>query len=424
MNSIEVINLKKKYKLRSARKARYDTLRDTIVEKVKLLGSIAIKNRSFSIEKSTDFWALKGVSFEVKQGERIGLIGANGAGKTTILKILSRITIPTQGFAVLRGRVASLLEVGTGFHPELTGRENIFMNGSILGMKRSEIKKQFSQIVEFSGVDQFIDMPVKRYSSGMFVRLAFSVAAHLESEILLVDEVLAVGDIQFQEKCINKMKDITEKQDRTIVFVTHNMAALKRFCQRALYLEKGEIVFDGQVEKAIENYLALGDSITGKIKWPDHARPGNNDIKISKMEIINQDLKPEKSIYISHKYYLKITYEVITDNVKPQFSVVLSDKEGTCLFGSINNTDKEFYGKKVLKGNYVTMCEFYANLLNAGTYLLSLIGFSGNFTEQFRIDNALSVEMLDDGILKGDYPGNYGGLFRPKLIWKTEKIDA
>lgn len=421
MNAIEIVDLKKKYKLRSARSARYDTLRDTIAEKAKLL---TLKKRSIHKDKHSDFWALKGISFKVKQGERIGLIGANGAGKTTILKILSRITIPTQGSALLKGRVASLLEVGTGFHPELTGRENIFMNGSILGMKRNEIKQRFEKIVEFSGVGQFIDMPVKRYSSGMFVRLAFSVAAHLESEILLVDEVLAVGDIQFQEKCINKMKDITDKSGRTIVFVTHNMSALKRFCQKAIFLEKGEIVYDGFVDKAIEKYLALGDEITEKIEWPYLERPGNSDIKISKMEIINKNMRPAKSINISEKFFLKITYEVVSKNIKPQFSIVMSDKEGNCLFGSINNTDKIFYGRMISEGHYVTTIEIYENLLNAGSYLFSLIGFSGNFNDQFRIDNVLSVEMLDDGILKGDYPGNYGGMFRPKLVWSTEKIDA
>ncbi|MBN1150427.1 ABC transporter ATP-binding protein, partial [candidate division WOR-3 bacterium] len=368
MKAIKVTDLKKKYRIVSSTESRYGTLRDSVAENFKKAEEILKRGRSIFKDKKSDFWALKGISFNVSVGERLGLIGANGAGKTTVLKILSRITNPTAGEAVLRGRVASLLEVGTGFHPELSGRENIFMNGSILGMKKEEIKRRFDQIVEFSGISEFIDTPVKRYSSGMYVRLAFSVAAHLESEILLIDEVLAVGDVKFQEKCLKKMKDITGESDRTIVFVTHNMAALNRFCERAMILNNGSLIFDGPVGKAIEKYLSFGDEVREKIEWSERERPGNGQIKIISIEVLNSDFLPSKSVPISQNFHVRIVYEVAIKKVKPQFSLVLSDKGGNCLFGSINNTDTEYYGVQLDEGRYSATCQIYGNLLNAGAY--------------------------------------------------------
>jgi lipopolysaccharide transport system ATP-binding protein len=256
---ITVSNLGKKYRItHQGEKPRYTALRDVIAEKARnLFGSrqSAIGNRQ-SIE---DFWALKDVSFEVKRGEVVGIIGRNGAGKSTLLKVLSRITEPTTGRVHLKGRVASLLEVGTGFHPELTGRENIFLNGAILGMSRAEIRRKFDEIVAFSEVEKFLDTPVKRYSSGMYVRLAFAVAAHLEPEILIVDEVLAVGDAEFQKKCLGKMQDVA-KGGRTVLFVSHNMAAVQALCGSAIYLKSGTIRTTGQVESVVNEYLLNSDS--------------------------------------------------------------------------------------------------------------------------------------------------------------------
>jgi lipopolysaccharide transport system ATP-binding protein len=262
---ISVENLGKKYRIaHQAERQRYTALRDVISQKLKAPFQFLSRNQKSEARSlnaglrpptSEDFWALKDVSFEVKQGEVVGIIGRNGAGKSTLLKILSRITEPTTGSIRLRGRVASLLEVGTGFHPELTGRENIFLNGAILGMSRAEIRKKFDEIVAFAEVEKFLDTPVKRYSSGMYVRLAFAVAAHLEPEILIVDEVLAVGDAQFQNKCLGKMQDVASKEGRTVLFVSHNMAAVQGLCQTAIHMKQGQIYRYGKVEETIREYL-------------------------------------------------------------------------------------------------------------------------------------------------------------------------
>lgn len=256
---IRVEHLGKKYLIRHQQKERYTALRDVIAEKTKKIFSIGRRvdtDNATGTGNREEFWALKDVNFEVNRGDRVGIIGRNGAGKSTLLKILSRITEPTEGRISIKGRIASLLEVGTGFHAELTGRENIFLNGAILGMHRWEIKKKFDEIVDFSGVEKFLDTPVKRYSSGMYVRLAFAVAAHLESEILIVDEVLAVGDMEFQKKCLSKMNEISQSGGRTVLFVSHNMAAIKNLCTHSLLVERGKLIFAGQVEEGINKYLS------------------------------------------------------------------------------------------------------------------------------------------------------------------------
>jgi len=251
---IIVENLGKKYLLRHGRRQSYTALRDVLADKARSLFMVSSKTTALPLGDREDFWALKGVSFEVKQREVVGIIGKNGAGKSTLLKILSRITEPTEGRVRIKGRVASLLEVGTGFHPELTGRENIYLNGAILGMRRTEIQRKFDEIVAFAEIEKFLDTPVKRYSSGMYVRLAFAVAAHLEPEILVVDEVLAVGDAEFQKKCLNKMHDVS-KGGRTVLFVSHNLAAVDTLCDRGLVLDSGSVVFDDRARDATKYYL-------------------------------------------------------------------------------------------------------------------------------------------------------------------------
>jgi len=251
---IRVENLSKKYIIGHQKQERYVSLRDVIADKVKSFGGLFSRNGKDEDPTHEDFWALKDVSFEIKQGDRVGIIGRNGAGKSTLLKILSRITEPTSGKISIKGRVASLLEVGTGFHPELTGRENVYLNGAILGMDRSDIKRKFDEIVAFAEVEKFLDTPVKRYSSGMYVRLAFAVAAHLEPEILIVDEVLAVGDAQFQKKCLGKMEDVG-KEGRTVIFVSHNMTAIQVLCNQAIHLRYGQIISMGQVLSQIDTYI-------------------------------------------------------------------------------------------------------------------------------------------------------------------------
>jgi len=259
---ITVENLGKKYTLCHQQREQYTALRDVLANGArnftkKILSPFTPRSSPLPASQE-DFWALTDVSFEVKQGDRIGIIGRNGAGKSTLLKILSRITEPTTGCVRIKGRVASLLEVGTGFHPELTGRENIFLNGAILGMGRAEIKKKFDEIVDFAEVEKFLDTPVKRYSSGMYVRLAFAVAAHLEPEILIVDEVLAVGDAQFQKKCLGKMEDVSTKEGRTVLFVSHNMGVVQQLCHRGVFLDTGRVLCDSDISSAVQSYLQPG----------------------------------------------------------------------------------------------------------------------------------------------------------------------
>lgn len=255
--AIKVEGLGKKYTIQHEQGGRYKTLRDTMASTARtVLNRIKHPLTPYDRETAEEFWALKDVSFDIKQGDRVGIIGRNGAGKSTLLKVLSRITEPSTGKITINGRVASLLEVGTGFHPELSGRENIYLNGAILGMKRSEIKRKFDEIVDFAEVEKFLDTPVKRYSSGMYVRLAFAVAAHLEPEILVVDEVLAVGDAQFQKKCLGKMEDVSKNEGRTILFVSHNMAAVQHLCDRGIVLSNGNVAFDGTARDAVDSYIS------------------------------------------------------------------------------------------------------------------------------------------------------------------------
>jgi lipopolysaccharide transport system ATP-binding protein len=286
---IEVKNIGKKYNI-AHQQGRYISLRDVLANIIKKPFSFlkTKAKRVVGLEKKEEFWALKDINFEVKKGEVVGIIGKNGAGKSTLLKILSQITPPTTGEIVIRGRVGSLLEVGTGFHPELTGRENIFLNGAILGMKRVEIAKKFDQIVAFAGVEKFLDTPVKHYSSGMYVRLAFSVAAHMEPDILIVDEVLAVGDAEFQKKCLGKMDEITKKDGRTILFVSHNMNAVKQLCSRVVVLEQGKVSFIGETDEAIQYYNNEMIDNAGTV-WEGDA--GDDEIRITNVTAKSLDGK-------------------------------------------------------------------------------------------------------------------------------------
>ncbi|MEH1819269.1 MAG: ABC transporter ATP-binding protein [Nostoc sp.] len=282
---IRVENLSKKYIIGYQQQERYTTLRDIIANGAKGLLK-PFQNRKSDIQNSQEeFWALNDVSFEIKQGDRVGIIGRNGAGKSTLLKILSRITEPTQGSIKIQGRVASLLEVGTGFHPELTGRENIYLNGAILGMSKVDIKRKFDEIVAFAEVEKFLDTPVKRYSSGMYVRLAFAVAAHLEPEILIVDEVLAVGDVQFQKKCLGKMEDVSKNEGRTILFVSHNLGVVQTFCSRSILLEQGMVLADDTTDKAVGTYLRNLEKASSHNLLERTDRNGNGKARLVHIEI-------------------------------------------------------------------------------------------------------------------------------------------
>lgn len=278
-----------------------------------------------------EFWALRDVSFEVNQGEVLGVVGSNGAGKSTLLKVLSRITAPSEGRITYRGRVASLLEVGTGFHVELTGRENIFLNGSILGMQRTEIKRRFDEIVDFAGVEEFLDTPVKRYSSGMFVRLAFSVAAHLEPEILLIDEVLAVGDISFQQRCLRKMNEVAAKEGRTVFFVSHNLAAVRQLCPRSILLEAGRVTLDASTAEVLRTYLSgLADGASAAFT-DNPNRSGAGGVQLTGGRLLNQDNHPNSQFMAGDDLIVECEYDVTHPHSGVNVNMEISDQSGTVI---------------------------------------------------------------------------------------------
>ena len=368
-----------------------------------------------------EFWALKDVSFEIKQGDRVGIIGRNGAGKSTLLKILSRITEPTAGRVKITGRVASLLEVGTGFHPELTGRENIYLNGAILGMSRREIQRKFDEIVTFASVEKFLDTPVKRYSSGMYVRLAFAVAAHLEPDILIVDEVLAVGDAEFQKKCVGKLKE-TGKEGQTVLFVSHNMTALKSLCRNGLILQSGALFFSGNVTDAVGCYLSkLGENHHAK-EWLGISRPQNNIISIRKVFVSEKENIELDRIHTNTSFKINVEYETKPELARIGVTIVIYDAEGKCVLSTINNRDYNFSGEGLRAGLHKSSVTIPKNLLNNGQYIIDVIMYGSNYVDVIHIKDVIKLDILDSPEIRGDYFGSIDGCIRPDLPWDTAQI--
>jgi lipopolysaccharide transport system ATP-binding protein len=367
-------NLGKKYILSHQKKEPYTMLRDVVANKMRNFGRKLAKpfssGTSITDPAHEEFWALKDVSFRAVRGDRIGIIGRNGAGKSTLLKILSRITEPTEGRVRIRGRVASLLEVGTGFHPELTGRENIFLNGAILGMTKAEIKRKFDEIVEFAEVEKFLDTPVKHYSSGMYVRLAFAVAAHLEPEILVVDEVLAVGDAQFQKKCLGKMEDVSAKEGRTVLFVSHNMGAISQLCNRGILLDKGYVLSEGDVRSVIDKYMASAHGqYSGEIIWPDEAMPGDNDLRLKRVSVVQLN---ETKAYLQDDIGVQIEI-ALKANKKIDCAVIgliISDSKGEGVLHTSSDLHNRTYAIK--PGSNVFFFSFPPFLLSQGNYSITI----------------------------------------------------
>ena len=364
-------------------------------------------------------WALEDINLDINEGEVVGIIGKNGAGKSTLLKLLSKVTRPTKGKIVAKGKTASLLEVGTGFHQELTGRENIFLNGAILGMTKKEISSKINEIIDFSGCKRYIDTPVKRYSSGMFVRLAFAVAAYLEPDILIVDEVLAVGDADFQKKAIGKMKDISNKGGRTVLFVSHNMSSIKALCSRAVLLENGKLIKDGNPEKVINYYLNNSAKISYEKKWQKDERPSNASFSINRIWLSDIQKKPINSLNVDESFLVNIDFEVIKNNSKVGLNVILHDNNQKILSSSINNHEKNFYNQKHSKGLYTSNCKIPGLLFNAGIYFISVYIFGANFRNAKMIEYVLKIELQDGVIVRGDYHGIFDGVLRPMFEWKT-----
>jgi lipopolysaccharide transport system ATP-binding protein len=425
--AVQVEGLSKQYRI-GERVERYYTLRDSLSELAARYAGLFSRNGQ-NTTTGTLFWALKDVSFDVKRGEVIGIIGRNGAGKTTLLKILSRITEPTEGRAEIHGRVSSLLAVGTGFHPELTGRENIYLNGAILGMKRAETNRKFDEIVAFSEVEKFIDTPVKHYSSGMYVRLAFAVAAHLEPDILIVDEVLAVGDHDFQKKCLGKMEDAS-KEGRTVLFVSHNMGAVQRLCSRAVLLNDGSPIADGQTDAVVQQYLLMGMERAGERIWSDISRaPGNDIVRVRAIRVTNQFGLPSTSFDVRDPVNIELDYWVLKEGYPLLVQFIVSNALGQRLLNIKDNLCSP-WSMDIPRptGLYRTICHIPGDFLNEGTMFVSYgidtlvpVRLPVHATEWNILSFPVS-DRMDPGGVRGNYPFDWGPAgVRPRFLVTVER---
>jgi lipopolysaccharide transport system ATP-binding protein len=418
--AIRADDVAKRYRIGEFR-ASYGTLRDSVVAAVKRIG-----RRHHGPRRHEEIWALDGVSFELAEGEVLGLIGSNGAGKSTLLRVLTRITAPTRGEVEIRGRVGSLLEVGTGFHPELTGRENVYLNGAILGMKRREITAKLDEIVEFSGVERFMDTPVKRFSSGMYVRLAFSVAAHLEPEILLVDEVLAVGDAEFQRRCLGRMESLGEA-GRTVILVSHNMQTVAQLCDRAILLENGRVAHDGPSGEVVARYLQSGLGSGSSRVWPDdETAPGDDLVRILSARVVGEDGATLDAVDVRRPVGLAIRFRVLRrgEPVLPKFKLV--DQRGDIAFNAFDTHERWRVPSE--PGIYEATAWIPGNLLNEGLYAADVAVCSiaapklhHHFQERF----AVAFHVQDPGAgdsARGIYTGQWRGVMRPLLEWTVEEL--
>ena len=422
---LKVENLGKKYMIGHQQHEQYVAMRDVLTNGMRNIGRKLLQQFGYRCNAGDngtheEFWALRDVSFEVKQGERVGIIGRNGAGKSTLLKILSRITVPTRGRASIKGRVASLLEVGTGFHPELTGRENIFLNGAILGMSRIEIKRKFDEIVAFAEIAKFLDTPVKRYSSGMYVRLAFAVAAHLEPEILLVDEVLAVGDAQFQKKCLGKLEDVSTKEGRTVLFVSHNMSAILSLCNRAILFYDGQNVADDTPDMIIGKYLNYGVAATGVLL--DTSEPAlGKKLKIRKLQLICSDGCVTSEYELRNKLFLAVDFEILIVGKGFSISFELHNAQHGCIFCSsiVDVNPLEVLQKCWDVGLYQSTVALPVELLRSGNYWIKVSSAIPTVEALDVFNNELSFTLLDTSSpISKTGEGRLGSIL-PILEWKT-----
>jgi len=419
MTTVKVENLGKRYRI-GGLDAGYATFREF------LAGAMVMplkRLRGTYKPRHETVWALKNINFEVGLGEVVGLIGHNGAGKSTLLKILSRITVPTTGRSEVWGRIGSLLEVGTGFHPDLTGRENIYLNGTILGIRRSEIARRFDEIVAFSGIEKFIDTPVKWYSSGMYLRLAFSIAVHLESEVLIMDEVLAVGDVNFQQKCLDKMHEI-RNQGRTILFVSHSMGAVTRLCERVILLNKGEIVADGPADAVVNDYLGSSWQITAERQWRDlQDSPGDEIVRLRKVRALTEDASTAESVSINEPIGIELTYDVLRAGhvLTPRVDVI--NEEGLHLFTS-HDVGARWRREPRPIGRYLSKIRIPGNFFSGGNLRVSasVMSHYPATATHVCVSNAIGFQIVDNdhaNTARGDYVGPIPGIIRPLLDWTT-----
>lgn len=412
--AIRVEELGKQYVL-GGMPSGYRTLRDSLAGAVNRIRSGQLRAQREKI------WALRQVSFEVERGSALGIIGRNGAGKTTLLKVLSRVTEPSEGRAEVRGRVGSLLEVGTGFHPELTGRENIFLNGAILGMRRSEIEAKFDEIVSFAEVEQFIDTPIKRYSSGMNLRLAFSVAAHLEPEILVVDEVLAVGDAEFQRKCVGKMSDVAQ-EGRTVLFVSHDMSAILRLTKEAIVLDHGRIVHRDDSAAAVDFYMTSGMSQSGERSWTSDevAIQAAHPFRPIALRVLDGNSRPAEQVLAKESFQIEFEYELSEDVKGLRVGLYLFTSRGEPVLTTFDTDDPEMYTKYGVRpaGAYRSRCHIPARFLNSGRFVLGVNASSFRIRSYFTDEHALTFSVDGTGAPGSQWAERRRGPVRPALDWE------
>ena len=435
--SIESIHLDKVSKrFRLGANHEYGRLTEAIISSVQNLFRKApiprpkLSQDSFAHRMKDDwFWALRDIELSIQSGDIVGIVGRNGAGKSTLLKILARIVTPTQGRVGVRGRVGSLLEVGTGFHPELTGRENVFLNGAILGMPRSEIRKRFDEIIAFAEIESFLETPVKRYSSGMAVRLAFAVAAHLEPDVLIIDEVLSVGDQAFQRKCLGKASQLGA-QGRTVLVVSHNLAAVANLCHRAVLLQDGRLIADDVPERIIDRYLFEMRSGDGQRSWEDdESAPCSREIRLRSVSVTGNGIdSPASEVDIDQEIFVAVDYQVLIAGTPVSVQIQVKDETGAFVFWSANapsmNLEPDpWFGKPYPVGIYRSECRMPANFLNDTRYFVSVLIGPEVGVVALRQDSALSFVVHDTGAMRQEYTGSWiGPVVRPRLNWRTSKL--
>ncbi len=401
----------------------YRTLRDAVSDAAGwTVDRVARRLPAGKVEHRESIWALRDVSFDVRRGQVLGIVGRNGAGKSTLLKLLARVTEPTEGRAEVRGRVGSLLEVGTGFHPELTGRENTFLNGAILGMRRSETAAKFDEIVEFADIGRFIDTPVKRYSSGMYLRLAFSVAAHLEPEILIVDEVLAVGDAEFQRKCLGKMGDVAQR-GRTVLFVSHNMSAVLRLTEETLVIDGGRLVLRDRTPRAVDYYLSSGLAQSGERGWGDEPRVASAaPFRPLQLRILGPDGRPAEQVAATQSFDIEFRYRLDEPISSLRVGVYLATSKGEPVFATFDTDSIEQFQALPVRpaGTYVSRCTVPANLLNEGRYVVGVNASAFRIRSYFSDEYALAFSVDGTGAVGSQWGEPRGGPLRPALPWVIE----
>ncbi len=415
MKVISAENISKRYIIDHQRSQKSSSLRDVVSNTFEQLFNKNSKVADF--KEKEEFWALQDVNFEINQGDRIGIVGHNGAGKSTLLKILSRITDPTTGQVTINGRVASLLEVGTGFHPELTGRENIFLNGAILGMGKPEIKKSFDAIVDFAGVEKFLDTPVKRYSSGMYVRLGFAIAAHLDPEILIIDEVLAVGDAEFQKKCLGKMRDVSES-GRTLLFVSHNLTAIQALCNKSFYFEKGRLIDQGETTHIVSTYLSRVSQKQLERHWDEiDQAPGNQDIRVKSFRLLPEYV--DNLLHIDVRTPMKLQFEFwnLIEDANLNLSLHLYSYTGECIFNL--GTQSQAFAKGIVTG----ALEIPGHFLNDGSYNISIMVVKDTSEVIYNMEDALSFD-IEDYRENVSWYGKWPGYIRPQLNFTLKQTES